>query len=64
MRKATKPVNLKKSLDPVGQKNDQYLTEYAKKSQIVVISWGNHGDFLNREQEVIKILSEIQAPIV
>ena len=58
--RATKPSNLKKSAEPIGEQNDKYLKEYAKRSKIVVIAWGNHGDFLDRDQKVIKLLSGIK----
>ena len=60
--RATEPTDLKKSTEPIGKLNDQYLKNYAKRSKIVVIAWGNHGDFLGRDQGVIKMLSRIQAP--
>jgi hypothetical protein len=58
--RATKPSDLKQSAEPIGKQNDQYLKEYAKRAKLVVIAWGNHGDFLGRAQNVIKLLSEIQ----
>ena len=60
--RATEPTDLKKSAEPIGKLNNQYLKDCAERSKIVVIAWGNHGDFLNRDQEVIKLLSKIQAP--
>lgn len=56
------PNVLKKSEDPIGDENDKYIKEYARKSKLVVIAWGNHGNFLNRNNEVLKILSEIKTP--
>lgn len=60
--RATEPSDLKKYTEPIGEQNDQYLTDCAKRSKIVVIAWGNHGDFLGRDQDVIKLLSKIQTP--
>ena len=54
------PNFLKKSKDPIGDENDRYIIEYAHKSKLVVVAWGNHGNFLNRDNEVLKILSKIK----
>jgi len=56
------PEVLKKSENPIGDENDKYIKRYALKSKLVVIAWGNHGNFLNRNNEVLKILSEIKTP--
>ena len=56
--RATKPVDLKKSSNPIGILNNKYLEDYAKKSKMVLLAWGNHGNFLGRNKEVIKILFE------
>ena len=54
--RATKPKNMKKADDPVGEKNDSYILEYAEKSKKIVVAWGNDGDFGNRGNQVIKNL--------
>lgn len=56
------PRKLKESRNPIGNENDKYIKEYAHKSKLVVVAWGNHGNFLNRNSEVLKILSEIKPP--
>lgn len=61
--RATNPIELQQpNIDPIGKLNDKYIEKYAKKSKIVVIAWGNHGNFLNRDKEVLKILSKIKTP--
>ncbi len=57
--RTTQPINLKKNKRPIGNKNDSYIQKYAKKSKTIVIAWGNHGNFLNRDKQVIKLLSQI-----
>ena len=54
------PRVLKQTKNPIGNKNNEYIKKYALKSKLVVIAWGNHGNFLNRENEVLKILSKIK----
>ena len=56
------PAALKQSKKPIGSRNDKFIEEYARKSRLVIIAWGNHGNFLNRDREVLKILSEISMP--
>jgi hypothetical protein len=56
--KATKPEELKKAADPIGQDNDKWLLEIEKKVELVVFAWGVHGKFLNRDYQVINIISQ------
>jgi hypothetical protein len=58
--RATDPKKLKIVEDPVGKDNDSYLEQYARKGAIVVLAWGGAGNFLNRGEEVIKLLSKIK----
>jgi hypothetical protein len=55
------PKILKQSENPVGNKNNEFIKKYAHKSKLVVAAWGNHGNFLNRDKEVLEILSNIKA---
>lgn len=50
------------SADPIGEENDKYIREIAKKSKIVVIAWGTHGNFLHRDEVVLKLITSIKAP--
>ncbi len=60
--RATEPTDLKKAENPIGDQNDSYIKKYAKRSKIIVIAWGNHGNFLNRGEQVVKLLSQIKDP--
>ena len=53
--RATEPCDLKKGCDPVGPDNDRYLKEISDHQKIVV-AWGNHGAFMDRSKEVLKVL--------
>lgn len=57
--RATNPKDLRETLDPVGKENNKYLKFIAKKAKLVVIAWGNHGSFKQRDKEVLNILSKI-----
>ncbi len=60
--RATKPKNLKKASDSIGPLNNHYIEEIAKKSKKIVIAWGNHGGFKQRDKEVLQILAKICTP--
>lgn len=59
--RATKPTDLKKAADPIGDFNDQYLREYVDRSKIVIVAWGNHGSFLKRQDKIIDLLSGLKS---
>lgn len=52
------PKELKKADSPIGEENDKYLSKHAKKSDLVVAAWGNHGKFAGRNLEVLKIIKD------
>lgn len=56
--KATKPEDLKKALDPIGKDNDKWLLEIEKKVEQVVFAWGVHGKFMNRDEQVKKLITQ------
>lgn len=60
--RATKPEDLKKAADPIGPLNNNYIQETASKSKMVVFAWGNHGSFMQRNEEVTESLSKTCTP--
>jgi len=56
----TKPMELKRDTvrDPVGPENDEMLESIAFTCPQIVLAWGNHGGFLNRDCEVIAMLNQ------
>ncbi|MBX2837480.1 MAG: DUF1643 domain-containing protein, partial [Gammaproteobacteria bacterium] len=54
--RATEPKDLKLSSEPLGELTDHYLLQAVKLSGTVVACWGNHGQFLGRDQEVLNML--------
>ena len=56
------PEILKRSKDPVGNQNNKYIEEYAHKAKLVIVAWGNYGNLLNRDGDVLKILSKTKIP--
>lgn len=54
--RATDPLDMKASLDPIGPENDRYIAECAREARIVVVGWGAHGGWINRDEEVKALL--------
>lgn len=56
--RATKPIDLFNSPDPVGPENDHWLRVISAQSQSVLFAWGNHGQRDSRDQHVLKFLPQ------
>jgi hypothetical protein len=52
------PKELIKANDPVGPKNDFILKKYISESKKIVLAWGNHGDFLKRNEMILKLIQK------
>lgn len=50
--RATDPRDMKAAADPVGTLNDAYLVEIAKRAELVVCAWGQHGKHRVRADHV------------
>lgn len=50
--RATKPVDMKNAIDPVGPNNDAHLVEMAQEAGIVVAAWGTDGSHMGRDKTV------------
>lgn len=53
--RATDPKMMKVAEDPVGPENDQWLLKLAKEASLIMATWGNHGEFLERGKAVISL---------
>lgn len=49
---ATKPAELKRSSQPVGLHNNRWIAAALDGATFSIACWGNHGEFMNRAQEV------------
>lgn len=56
--RATLPKDMRRAIDPIGPLNDEFIADAAKRSAMVVCGWGNHGKYMFRDTEVLKILRE------
>lgn len=54
--KATKPQDLKKAKDPVGNLNQKHLLDSARLSDSIICAWGNDGKHLCQGQKVLNLL--------
>ncbi|MBU0467052.1 MAG: DUF1643 domain-containing protein [Nanoarchaeota archaeon] len=54
--RATFPKDLKNTKELVGRENDKSITEEAQSSEKIVIAWGNHALFMNRNIEMMSLL--------
>lgn len=59
--RATQPEVMKQQkTSPVGDLNDEFITVAAQKAAVVVLAWGNHGNFQKRDQAVLQILKRAE----
>ena len=54
--RSSQPKDLYNHYNPIGSENDYWIDKIAKKSQVIVAAWGNHGNFLNRDIDVFNRL--------
>ena len=52
----TDPNRMKAVKDPIGKDNDAAIVRAAKESALVVCAWGNHGAFLDRSTEILRMM--------
>ena len=56
--RATDPAIMKAAIDPVGPDNDEYLREAIRRCNLIVVCWGIHGVFMDRDQAVLKMIRQ------
>lgn len=55
--RATDPLVMKASFEPVGPDNDYWLETMARRCAVIVCGWGTHGGWLDRDNEVFRLLA-------
>lgn len=55
--RAKEPKDMIAAQDPIGPDNNNWIRWAAKNSGLIVASWGNHGKFEKRDQEVKQLLA-------
>ena len=58
--RATSPLVMMSEADPIGPENDAQIVAAASGPQVrrVVVAWGQHGDFRDRDRHVTRLLRE------
>jgi hypothetical protein len=56
--RATDPIDMKNSSDPIGNKNDMWLLKVARRSNLILCAWGNHGLYKDRSTRVFSLLKK------
>lgn len=56
--RATVPTDMKQSTDPIGPDNDKTILSCIEQSDLVVAAWGNHGSFLDRDEQVLSMINK------
>ena len=51
------PKELRKADDPVGPRNDSVIVQQAELADKVVLAWGTHGVYRERDRDVIALLA-------
>tara|TARA_B110000305_G_scaffold149056_1_gene165446 strand:- start:3431 stop:3898 length:468 start_codon:yes stop_codon:yes gene_type:complete len=54
--RASLPSNLKKEKLPIGVDNNRHILKNLKTSQLIVVAWGNDGQLLKRDREVLGLI--------
>ncbi len=57
--RATKPSDMFRALDPIGNRNNYWLKRLYKNSDLVVAAWGNDGIYLHRSKYVKEMLTNL-----
>ena len=56
--RATKPRDLMSAKHPIGEENDRWLSKLSEEAEIIIASWGNHGTYRNRCDDVLETLPD------
>lgn len=55
--RTSSPAHLRSIRRPVGKANDSHILEQCNNAGKIIVAWGNHGSFLERDKEVLELLS-------
>lgn len=58
--RATDPQVMMEESKPIGDENDRWLLATAREAGVVVAAWGVKGQFMGRDKEVMKLLSNLE----
>ncbi len=55
--RATNPIEIYTVDDPIGKENDLHILRELEKTELVILAWGTKGAYLNRDKNVLDMLS-------
>lgn len=55
--RATDPLDMKEAKDPVGEANDEHIVSVCSDADLVILAYGTHGTYLNRDRQVLSLLA-------
>jgi len=58
--RATKPVDMKLSTDPIGPENDHWIQKLSKNAGVIIGAWGNDGSYMDRSKGIIQMIPDIK----
>ncbi|WP_066071672.1 DUF1643 domain-containing protein [Neobacillus soli] len=61
--RSTDPKLLLSVCDPIGEKNNEYISKALSRSDKVILAWGTKGSLLDRDKEVLELIKEINTPL-
>ena len=57
--RAIEPKDMKAAVNPMGLRNNHWLSKLAKEAGLVVGAWGNDGTFLGRSEQIRGLIDDI-----
>lgn len=54
--RTAKPALLKEATEPIGKENNRYIQESVSRCGCVILAWGNHGSWLQRDIQTVELL--------
>jgi hypothetical protein len=53
--RSASPAQLKQVADPIGAETDRYLATLPQQVERIIVAWGNHGSWQNRDRQVLAL---------
>ena len=57
--RSTDPKKLNEIKEPIGKRNNYWLTRLHEEANMTIAAWGNHGKYLKRGNEVVILLDKL-----
>jgi hypothetical protein len=57
--RSTDPAALKRHVDPIGPRNDEWIAHAVGKAGLTILAWGIHGELLGRDRTIGSLLDSL-----